>query len=342
MMSLSRNLKRIPIIWKRRRLGEAKRAHQTPLLGGRRAPKPGMPGAQNEAKSATADFDERAIAHPISDSAHSKPASKRMVEVRVLHKDARCLPRPSLPRLQGKAGWAGAGAAALAVMLSACSSLGGLSGSSAPPAPASAATPAPAPASSNASFASRVKTLFAGGDSGNSSSPAPQPAGGSAAADIDCPSVEYRQGAAAYAVNTPGAENSALSLQYQASFTQTARECVLHGNDLTIKVGVQGRVVVGPAGAPSSVTIPLRYALVREGMEPKTLWTKLFTVPVTIPQNQLNLPWLHIEEEMTVPRPSADELEAYVIYVGFDPEGAAAPKPRPAAKPKGRASAMTQ
>jgi hypothetical protein len=223
--------------------------------------------------------------------------------------------------------------AALAVTLAACSSFGGLTGNDAPPAPASTASATPAPASSSTSFASRVKALFAG-DSGNSNSPAPQPADGSAAADIDCPSVEYRQGAATYAVNNSGAENSALSLRYQASFTQTARECVLRGNNLTIKVGVQGRVVVGPAGAPGSITIPLRYALVREGMEPKTLWTKLFMVPVTIPQDQLNLPWLHIEEEMTVPRPSANEIEAYVIYVGFDPEGAAPAKPKPAARPK--------
>jgi hypothetical protein len=123
-------------------------------------------------------------------------------------------------------------------------------------------------------------------------------------------------------------------LRYQASFTQTARECVLRGDNLTIKVGIQGRIVVGPAGAPSSITIPLRYALVREGLQPKTLWTKLFMVPVAIPQNQLNLPWLHIEEEMTVPRPSANELDAYVIYVGFDPAGEATAKPKPAARPK--------
>jgi hypothetical protein len=37
---------------------------------------------------------------------------------------------------------------------------------------------------------------------------------------------------------------------------------------------------------------------------------------------------------MTIPRPSANELEAYVVYVGFDPEGAAPAKPKPAAKPK--------
>jgi len=217
-------------------------------------------------------------------------------------------------------------------MLTGCSSFGSLTGESSPP-PAPASTASTAPASSNASFASRVKSLFSG-DSGNLSSAAPQAAAGAAAADINCPGVEYRQGAATMAVNNPGSENAALGLRYQASFAQTARECILRGNDLTIKVGVQGRVVVGPAGGPGPITIPLRYALVREGAEPRTLWTKLFMVPVTIPESQLNLPWIHIEEEMTVPRPPGEEIDAYVIYIGFDPDGVAAAKPKPAAKPR--------
>ena len=225
--------------------------------------------------------------------------------------------------------WRAAVAAAVAAMLAACSSFGSLTGDSAPPAPASTAS---TPASSNASFASRVKSLFSS-DSGNLNSATPQLAASAAAADINCPSVEYRQGAATMAVNSPGAENTALSLRYQASLTQNARECILRGNDLIIKVGVQGRIVLGPAGGPGAIGIPLRYALVREGSEPKTLWTKLFIVPVTIPENQLNLPWIHIEEEMTVPRPPGDEIDAYVIYIGFDPDGAAA-KPKPAAKPR--------
>jgi len=225
------------------------------------------------------------------------------------------------------------GAAAVAATLAGCSSFGSLTGeSSPPPVPASTAT-TPAPASSNASFASGIKSLFAG-DSSSLNSAAPQSAAGAAAApEINCPSVEYRQGAATLSVNSPGTENAALGLRYLASFVQTARECIPRGNDLTIKVGVQGRVVIGPAGGPGAISLPLRYALVREGSEPKTLWTKLFMVPVTIPQNQLNLPWLHIEEEMTVPRPPGDEIDAYVIYIGFDPEGAAA-KPKPATNPR--------
>jgi hypothetical protein len=39
---------------------------------------------------------------------------------------------------------------------------------------------------------------------------------------------------------------------------------------------------------------------------------------------------------MTVPNPPSAELDGYVIYIGFDPEGVKEPKPaaKPAAKPK--------
>jgi hypothetical protein len=203
--------------------------------------------------------------------------------------------------------------------------------------PGSAAAPASPPSapSADSSFTGRVKSFFTG-SSGSSLPPAP-PAGpaGIAAPAVDCPPVEYRLGAATLAVNSSG-ESAALGLRYQGSFAQTARECQLRGGQLTIKVGVQGRIVVGPAGAPSQITIPLRYALVREGQEQKTIWTKLFTVPVTVPDGQLNVAFMHVEEEMTVPNPPPAELEAYVIYIGFDPDGAKEPKPKPkpVAKPK--------
>lgn len=154
--------------------------------------------------------------------------------------------------------------------------------------------------------------------------------------------MEYRLGAATLAINDPGVENSALSLRYQASFLQTARECAVRDGNLNIKVGVQGRIVVGPAGGAAQVTIPLRYALVREGLEPRTIWTKLFLVPVTILEGAPNALFVHIEEEMTAPLPPAVELDAYVIYVGFDPDSVVPAKPPPPkAKSKPRTAAQT-
>jgi hypothetical protein len=177
-----------------------------------------------------------------------------------------------------------------------------------------------------------VTSFFTGGSS-RLASPAASTTTGAASSEIDCPSVEYRLGAATWASTGPSAESSALSLRYQGSFLQTARECIVAGNNLTIKVGVQGRIVVGPAGGPGTINVPLRYALVREGLQPQTLWTRLFMVPVTIPPGEPHLIWQHVEEEMTVPRPSASDLEGYVIYIGFDPEGSKS-KPPAVAKPK--------
>jgi len=199
------------------------------------------------------------------------------------------------------------------------------------PAPPPPPTTASAPAST--SFTSRVKGWFTGGSS--ETLPA-APSQTKASLDFDCPTIDYRQGAATLTVNdTTKGDNAALDLKYQASFVKTARECDVHGDMVTIRVGVQGRVVVGPAGGPGTVTVPLRYALVREGVEPRTIWTKLFPIPVTVSSSQLNVPFTHIEEELTVPIPSPSELAAYVVYIGFDPDGLKpAEKPKPAARPR--------
>jgi hypothetical protein len=204
-----------------------------------------------------------------------------------------------------------AGAAAVAASVAGCSSWSLTGGSAAPE------TTAAAP--SDGSFSSRVKSFFGGAGSFSS-------AGSSG---FTCPGVEYRQGAATWTVKGPSAD--ALSLRYQASFIQTARECIVADDRMTIKVGVQGRMVLGPAGSPGTINVPLRYALVREGLQPKTLWTRFFTVPVSVPAGDGNVSWVHVEEEMTVPRPSPQDLEGYVVYVGFDPDSGSKTAP---AKPK--------
>lgn len=209
---------------------------------------------------------------------------------------------------------------AAGLFLSACSSNSDLFGAS------SAAPGASAPGS----FRERMSAMLFGGP------PAPAPASaasGAAVAEIDCPPVEIRQGTSTLSAAPAGQEPTATNLRYQVSIGQTARECAVLGATLTIKVGVQGRVVLGPAGSPGPIEIPVRLALVREGIEPKTVWTKLYRVPVTIQPGQTNIPFLHIEEDLTVPVPSSADLDAYVVYVGFDPLAAKETR-KPARKPK--------
>jgi len=155
-------------------------------------------------------------------------------------------------------------------------------------------------------------------------------------ADVDCPSMDIRQGASTYAVSAPGAEANATNLRYQVSIARASRECAVLGATLTIKVGMQGRILLGPAGGPGQIDVPIRLALVQEGLQPKTIWTKLYRIPVTVPPGQTNVSFVQIEEDLTIPRPSAADLEAYILYLGFDPAGAKEPerKKPPAKKPR--------
>ena len=70
----------------------------------------------------------------------------------------------------------------------------------------------------------------------------------------------------------------------------------------------------------------------REGVEPKTIWTKLYRVAVTVAPGQTNVPFVQVEEDLTFPMPKVSELEAYVVYVGFDPAGQREPPRRAPAK----------
>jgi hypothetical protein len=139
---------------------------------------------------------------------------------------------------------------------------------------------------------------------------------------IDCPPVDVRQGAGAHALYA-GREQTLTTVRYQFSIGQLARECAILGQTMTIKVGIQGRVVVGPAGGPGTAEAPIRVALVREGPNPQTLWTKFYRIPVTVGPGQPSVSFTHVEEDMTIPLPPKNEFEAFVIYVGYDPQGAA-------------------
>ena len=147
-----------------------------------------------------------------------------------------------------------------------------------------------------------------------------------------CPNVELRQGAGTYTINAAARDPSATALRYQVSIGQTARECTSVDGNLVMRVGMQGRVVLGPAGGPGSLDIPIRYAVVEEGVQPKTIFTKMERVPVTIGEGQPHIAFTHIEENLSVPMPAGAAFDNYVIYIGFDPVGAAQEKRKPAPK----------
>ncbi len=136
-----------------------------------------------------------------------------------------------------------------------------------------------------------------------------------------CPISDVRDGTAVHRV-ADGNDPNPLSLRYQATIVDTARECTLRGNDLVIKVGVEGRVIVGPKGGAGTINVPLRIALVKDLQTP--VWTKLYTIPITIPAGSPNVSFTHVEENLVLQSPKAEDVQRYRIFVGFDEKGAPA------------------
>lgn len=140
-----------------------------------------------------------------------------------------------------------------------------------------------------------------------------------------CPSVTIRPGAATYAVGVQGREAVGNDLRYQATIVRTARDCNLTNGQVTARIGIMGRVIVGPGGAPDTVEVPIRIAVVQSGIGEKTIFTKAYRTSVAMTGD--NVPFSMVAEDVVYPVPTGNAGDNYVFYIGFDPQ-ALRPEPR--------------
>ena len=142
--------------------------------------------------------------------------------------------------------------------------------------------------------------------------------------EYTCPAVEILEGTVALRSGDTG---TARGVGYQASIRDTARECTLVAdNRLNIKVGVQGRLVLGESGKPGNYTVPVRVAVRRTGGE--TVYSKLTTASVTIPATDTQGSFTVIDEGLSLPLSASDPGDEYTILVGLDPQGKSTPRNR--------------
>lgn len=193
--------------------------------------------------------------------------------------------------------------AAIGFLLGGCSTLG--LGSDEPK--------SAAPASSSGSMTSSISEFFRNGSSTQPTPPARQDD-----QDVECPAVEVLDGGAAVRQGGPGGVRSQFSLG------QTARECRVVGGQLVLKVGVEGRVLLGQVGTPGTYSTAVRIQVKRGD---KVVASKLQRVSATIPSGDTQASFVVIEDNIAVPL-GGDELS---ILVGFDPSGRAG---EPQRKPK--------
>jgi hypothetical protein len=211
--------------------------------------------------------------------------------------------------------WRVGGALAVAVaLLSGCSGAGSFSS-------------APADSDSIPTIGDRFNQLF--GRKSQAVGEAPPAADG---AELDCPIVKIRAGASTYAVAAPGKQPVGSDLRYQATITRTARDCRRSSGQIIARIGIQGRVIAGPAGTPATVEIPLRVAVVQTGVQEKMISTKVYRTTVSMTEDS-STPFSLVGEDLAYSMPPNATSESYVFYIGFDPQ-ALTPEPAPARKRK--------
>ena len=178
------------------------------------------------------------------------------------------------------------------------------------------------------SLSDRFKSLFGG----KSEEPAPAPTvSNEPRAEENCPPVTIRAGASTYAVAAPGKQPVGNDVRYQASITRTARDCTKANGEITARIGIQGRVIAGPSGAPPSIEVPLRVAVVQGGVTEKVIATKGYKTTVAMAGE--NVPFTLVADDLVYPIPPGAVGDSYIFYIGFDPQ-ALKPEPKPKATKK--------
>jgi hypothetical protein len=147
-----------------------------------------------------------------------------------------------------------------------------------------------------------------------SSGAATQPPPGAPAPpkEIDCPQIEVQDGTAA--VRIGGQTND--SVRYQFTIANTARECRVEGAQFSIKVGVAGHLLIGPAGSPGAYSAQLRI-VVRRDSDQKPAISKLYKVEADT-AGAPQAPFQFVSEPLMLPFTHQQEDQDYTILVGFD------------------------
>lgn len=150
-----------------------------------------------------------------------------------------------------------------------------------------------------------------------------------------CPQVDVPEGGAAIrSFGGKGGDNA--SLRNQVTLGRIARECNrLAEGGLSVKVGVAGQVLLGPAGAPGRFEAPLQISI-KYG--DKVVATRARRVAVSVAPGEAQGLFTVVEDGLIVPPAMAEDYEI-VVTLGGSPAKPAPRKRKPAAPPAEAAGA---
>jgi hypothetical protein len=116
-------------------------------------------------------------------------------------------------------------------------------------------------------------------------------------------------------VYQPGHAGDALAIVYRGEITKMARECQLYSDRVVVKYGFAGRVLLGPKGAPGTVTLSVSIRVA--GAQQNTLATDKMSVTTTIPP-ATPAGYFSMVREIAFPIMVGTRPEDYKVFVAFD------------------------
>lgn len=129
----------------------------------------------------------------------------------------------------------------------------------------------------------------------------------------ECPPIKVREGGEALFKYADNSRPNPRQLNWQAIIEKQSRNCVVSNGKITIKMGVVGRLLLGPQGAVESAELPIRFAVERDGT---ALFSELYSIPVAVPGGTQSADFVKVVENVEIPYIGGEQI---TIWVGFDP-----------------------
>jgi hypothetical protein len=131
----------------------------------------------------------------------------------------------------------------------------------------------------------------------------------------ECPPIKVRLGGEAMYYYGNGRVGDPKALQYQVVIDETSRNCVVSNGQITVNMGVTGRVLLGPAGTQTSINAPIRFAVERDG---QAIFSEKYTLAVAVTPPAQTTEFVKVVENVTIPYLGGESI---TIWVGFDTRG---------------------
>lgn len=139
---------------------------------------------------------------------------------------------------------------------------------------------------------------------------APPPGAALPADEIPCPQVDVAEGGAAMSAFGGGRVGQQNALRNQITLSNFARECRPQPDgSVVVKVGVQGRVLLGPAGTPGSFSSPVHFTI---KVGDRVITTRVQQVGAKVPAGDTQAAFTVVQDGLVVPRADANEFEIEV------------------------------